>query len=192
MKKYLLGLVSLLPFAASAHPGHGLESFSSGFMHPISGWDHLLMAVAVGVLCARLKESRGRDACLAWPLIFAVSMAAGALLARAAGVQIAEFWVALSLVAIGAVMLLNRHCSLPTIVGALVACGAIHGLVHGMESGSTSVYLQYVAGLALTTVVLHMAGVGMVLFGEKRAWGERIAQGISVACVALGLVALAA
>jgi urease accessory protein len=44
-------LILLASAPALAHPGHGTEpSFMSGFLHPLSGIDHILAAVATGAL----------------------------------------------------------------------------------------------------------------------------------------------
>src|SRR5581483_332502 len=44
----------LLPGVALAHPGHGDAGFAHGFAHPLSGLDHLLAMVAVGLYAALL------------------------------------------------------------------------------------------------------------------------------------------
>jgi urease accessory protein len=47
--------MGLAPALALAHPGHGeTSSFFSGSLHPLSGMDHLLGFIAVGVLAAKL------------------------------------------------------------------------------------------------------------------------------------------
>ena len=47
------GVMLLLATPAFAHPGHGaIHSFSAGLAHPISGADHLLAMVAVGLWAA--------------------------------------------------------------------------------------------------------------------------------------------
>ena len=54
--KRVLGLIATvlaLPATAFAHPGHeGHEltwDFGTGAMHPLTGWDHLLAMVAIGL-----------------------------------------------------------------------------------------------------------------------------------------------
>src|SRR5215831_6851722 len=47
--------LTLLPIAASAHVGVGdTHGFVHGFSHPVSGIDHVLAMVAVGLLAAHL------------------------------------------------------------------------------------------------------------------------------------------
>lgn len=59
-----LALLSLLPTLAFAHPGHGLMaadgSFSlsilSGIMHPLTGFDHLMLALGMGMLFTQMHS----------------------------------------------------------------------------------------------------------------------------------------
>ncbi|TIU31507.1 MAG: protein hupE, partial [Mesorhizobium sp.] len=68
-KRLCLSAILLLAAAmpAYAHVGIGTaSSFTAGFMHPLSGLDHMTVMVAVG-LWAALK---GGKAVLAWPAAF--------------------------------------------------------------------------------------------------------------------------
>ena len=71
-------LVSLiLPGQAAAHIVKGeAVGFLSGFLHPISGWDHIIAMVAVGIWGAQL----GRPAIWALPVTFPLVMAFGGFL----------------------------------------------------------------------------------------------------------------
>jgi len=58
-KKYLVRIAAavagVLPAIALAHPGHSeTSSFFAGSLHPLSGVDHLVGLIAVGVLAAKL------------------------------------------------------------------------------------------------------------------------------------------
>lgn len=46
---FLLGASS----GAFAHPGHNVSGFGAGLMHPVSGLDHLLAMLAVGLWAAQ-------------------------------------------------------------------------------------------------------------------------------------------
>mgnify|MGYP000365618072 FL=1 len=66
-------------FAHPGHPGHTAEgSLLAGFLHPLTGADHLLAMVAVGVWSALASRSV-RDALWA-PVAFVALMILGALL----------------------------------------------------------------------------------------------------------------
>lgn len=77
MRKFIMAATAamILPGAAFAHTGHGdISGFSSGLLHPLSGADHLLAMVAVGLIAALCG---GRMLC-AMPLAFMGAMLAGA------------------------------------------------------------------------------------------------------------------
>ena len=65
------------PAAALAHPGHdGAGGLGHGFLHPVTGIDHVLAMIAVGVLAAQY----GGRALWLVPMSFLVAMAvAGAI-----------------------------------------------------------------------------------------------------------------
>jgi len=68
----LLLLIVALPSPAIAHDGTGLAGgFATGFTHPLSGFDHMLAMVAVGIWGAFL----GRPLVFALPMLFPSAMA---------------------------------------------------------------------------------------------------------------------
>lgn len=161
-KQFTLGLVlSLISGFALAHPGHGLSSgFASGFMHPLLGWDHLLMMLAVGVWAANI----GGKARWQLPLTFVCTMLAGALLG-AAGIAIGgvESTIAAGLLALGMVLMTRLAVSgaLQLLFTALFAL--MHGLAHGMELslGTLNNMMMPLLGMLMATAGLH--GLGYVL-----------------------------
>lgn len=71
--------ILLLGFSvtAGAHEGAGIVGgFSSGFMHPLLGWDHVAAMVAVGLWGAIL----GYPAIWLLPVVFPLVMAVGGAL----------------------------------------------------------------------------------------------------------------
>jgi len=72
MKKLLTTALILSPTVALAHPGHGF-GLDAGVMHPLTGADHLLAMVGVGLWAAQ-QQGRAR---WALPLAFLTAMAAG-------------------------------------------------------------------------------------------------------------------
>lgn len=163
MKKYILAaaLLSLFSSAASAHPGHGLETTYAGFIHPMSGWDHLLVMLAIGLWAAQL----GGKARWQLPFTFVCVMAVGITLGTAgvyfAGVETA---IAASVMAMGMLLILR----LPINTGAQLAITAIFALFHGMAHGAelqVSSMLAVTAGMLMATALLH--GIGLLL-GTQR------------------------
>ena len=81
LRQASLLLIAALPLAAAAHTGAdaGLHhGFMSGFLHPLTGPDHLAAMVAVGLWSALTARRAWPD--LLWaPLGFALMLLAGAV-----------------------------------------------------------------------------------------------------------------
>lgn len=192
MTRAVLALfVLLVPSAALAHVGVGDTSgFGHGFSHPISGIDHVLTMVAVGLLAAHLA---GRALWLV-PLTFvSVMAAAGALGMVGVDLPFVEIGVGLSVVVLGLVIAFQRD--LPTSVAmALVAFFAIfHGHAHGTETPGSSSGLLYGAGFVVATALLHAVGIGLglALGYAGQSYSRRICQ-IGGAAMSLAGVAILA
>lgn len=131
MKRLNLAVTLLLTSSlVSAHPGHGLESAYAGFMHPLTGWDHLLVMLAVGVWAAKL----GDKARWQLPAVFVFFMAIGAIVGlNLSGASGLEMLIAISVIAMG-VLLSTRIAINQVWQFCIVASFAIfHGLAHGIE-----------------------------------------------------------
>jgi len=158
-------LLAALPGVAEAHTGHGAAfSFSSGFLHPFGGLDHVLAMIAVGLLAAQL----GGRALWLVPGTFVTVMA----LAAAAGVSGlplpgTEYGILLSIIAIS--LPVAFALGMPVALAmALVGVFAIfHGHAHGAELPAGAEAAPYVAGFALATALIHAAGIsfGLALGG---------------------------
>jgi urease accessory protein len=186
MPKVLLALfVTLTPSLALAHVGVGETSgVAQGFMHPVSGFDHILGMVAVGLFAAHLG---GRALCLV-PLAFVAMMAAGGVLGMTGiGLPYVEIAIGLSIVVLG-ITLATRVNPPVAIAMALVGLFAIfHGHAHGAEMPETTSGLAYGVGFILTTALLHAIGIGVgILIGNA---GQRYSRTISQ--IAGGAMALA-
>lgn len=154
----LLGLVAS---SALAHTGVGsVDGFAHGLMHPLTGLDHVLAMVAVG-LWAGLVGGRAR---IVYPVAFVGTMALAGLWAMLGGqLPGVETGIALSVVILGAAIAFKA--SPPLVAGAL-ACGVLaifHGFAHGAELPENASGLSYALGFVLATAALH--GVGLVLAG---------------------------
>jgi urease accessory protein len=147
----LAGLTILtLALPAAAHPGHGGEAgFAAGLLHPLTGPDHLLALVAVG-LWSRQRQARCHV--LVLPVVFLVLMALGA---SCAGMLAEEMLPALEMSIAATVLLLGGLAALalrvaPQLAVALVSvCGFVHGLAHGGELAGMASGAGYLAASAL-------------------------------------------
>jgi urease accessory protein len=173
-----LGLV--LPTAAFAHTGAGdTHGFMHGFIHPISGIDHILAMVAVGLFAAQL----GGRALWLVPASFVGAMAlAGALGAAGISLPFVEVGIAASIIALGLIVAFEAKPPVAVAVAvamALVAFFAIfHGHAHGAELPADASGLAYGAGFIVATAFLHAIGIGIGLALGRAATtgGERILQ----------------
>jgi urease accessory protein len=180
-----------LPALAQAHPGHdGHEltwDFSSGFAHPLSGWDHLLAMIAVGLWAAQLG---GRARWLV-PAAFLGVMTLGATLGRTGlifpGV---EQGIAASVLVLG--LLIAAAVRLPVVAGmALVGVFAIfHGFAHGAEMPATAGGLLYGAGFVVATALLHAIGVSLGVLAARTSVNVTKFAGWAIAASGVALFAL--
>jgi len=146
------------PSLAFAHPGLHASGFSAGLAHPVTGLDHLLAMVAVGVWAAAL----GGAARWIVPAAFVALMALGALLGvNAAGLPAVEHMVAASVVALG--LLIAFRAKLPAAwAAALVGLFALfHGYAHGAEAPQGMSLAIFGVGFMAMTAGLHIAGLGV-------------------------------
>jgi urease accessory protein len=153
----LLGLALwCLTSGAQAHPGHlGDSGLVSGFMHPLSGLDHLLAMLAVGAYAAL---QGGRTRWLA-PLLFLGVMLAGSVASHLQWtLPLVEAGIAASVLVLGLMMIVGRR--MPAVPGyALIAGFALcHGFAHGMEAPGGSAFELYCAGFAVSCLMLQSIG----------------------------------
>jgi len=182
-----------VPVAALAHPGAPghIHGFANGFNHPLSGIDHILAMVAVGLFAAHL----GGRALWLVPLSF-VSIMALAGVAGMIGIKLpfAEIGIGMSVVVLG--LAVAFQLSVPTLAAmALVAFFAIfHGHAHGTEMPESVSGLSYGLGFVSATALLHAIGVGLgIAIGETgQIYSRRIARigGLAMAIAGVAIVLL--
>lgn len=151
--------LTLIPTAALAHEsGGGATGLVDGMMHPISGLDHLVAMIAVGIWGSIL----GRPLVIALPIIFPTLMALGAI-ASLAGMPIppVELGIAASALVLGLAILFNLRPPVLVAVAVVGFFGLFHGYAHGSEAGPAIDPLGYVAGFVIMTGILHLAGIAI-------------------------------
>lgn len=169
MKRLIPALVPALlicqPALAHLNPDeHG--SFMAGASHPISGADHILAMVCVGLWAALL----GGRALWLVPTAFVGAMSLG-FLAALAGMPLpfVEPMILASSVVLG--LLVAVAARMPVAAGAAVVAvfAVFHGHAHGAEMGGATAF-SYLAGFGLVTAALHAAGLslGIVLGKASR------------------------
>lgn len=154
---------------ALAHPGHLESGFTAGLFHPLTGIDHLLAMLMVG-LYAGLTFRRHRWIC---PAIFVGFMLTGFAWGAAGGVlPVAELLILASLAVLGLAMIfdLRPPLALAVPIVALFAIG--HGFAHGVEMPAGGDPRDFVTGFMVTTVLLHVAGLGLARGVHSKRLGQ--------------------
>jgi len=181
------GIAMLMPLllwaqSALAHPQKGeAVGFLTGFRHPISGLDHVLAMVAVGLWGAQL----GAPAIWLLPVAFPMVMAMGGMLGLM-GVPLPgiEYGIAASAILLGAAVLFELRPPL-AIAAILVGFFAIfHGYAHGTELPPGQSALRYSMGFVIATGCLHAAGIGIGTV-HRWGWGQKFLRVVG-ALVAIG------
>jgi urease accessory protein len=169
---------------AQAHPGHGPADLASGFVHPFTGWDHLLAMIGVGIWATQL----GGRSLWALPCAFVASMAAGAALGVAgfapAGV---EWWILSSVFILGLLVAFATRVPVAAGMAVAAAAGFAHGVAHGMEMPFQADSVRFLTGMVVATALLHSLGVAAGVVGGRRspAVARVLGAGIAAGGVAL-------
>lgn len=151
----VLFCTAMLPSVAHAHGFIGDGGPAAGLIHPLTGADHLLAMLTVGVLSAQL----GGRAIWVVPTGFVTVMVIGGLLG-AAGARLpgAEVGVSASVVALGLAVALGRRMPLWIATALAGVFGLYHGFAHGAEMPRVATPALYALGFAATTAGLHVMG----------------------------------
>lgn len=175
MKK-ILTLAVFLPTAAMAHPGHfGGNLFLIGLEHPVSGSDHILAMLAVGLWAAGL----GGRALWAMPVTFVSAMLLGGFIgATGLAIPMIEPMILGSIIILGAALALALRLPMPIMLAMVGLFGAVHGFAHGAEGPSTGIAI-YALGFAVATLALHLVGIVI----------GRIATGLTMRATGIALMA---
>lgn len=160
-----------LALPAAAHPGHAPDSgFMAGLLHPVTGVDHLLALLAVGIW--RRQQHGG----LLAPT-FLVMMALGAASSGGVALPALELSVAATVLLLGglaayAPRLPQRQRQMAVLT--VGACAFVHGLAHGNE----------LTGMASGAGFI-LASAGLMLLGAIP--GERLRRPLAAAIGAAGV-----
>lgn len=193
MRRYLpiaAALMCFLPGAAFAHTGVGdTTGFVHGFSHPVSGIDHILAMVAVGIFAYQL----GGRALWLVPGTFVLVMALGGALGMAGvAVPYIEVGIALSVVALGAIIAFGVKAPVAVVMAIVGVFAIFHGHAHGAEMPADASGAEYAAGFMLGTALLHVAGLalGFLIGRIGEARGPNIVRAAGAATSMAGLALL--
>src|SRR5690348_2800933 len=170
--------------AALAHPGHG-AGFAAGASHPLTGLDHVLAMVAVG-LCA--AQFGGRTLWLLPGTFLTLMVAAASIGAGATPTPIIDQAIAASVLVLGLLVTTGKKAGLLPTFALVGAFAFFHGFAHGAEMHSGLSVNAYAIGFILTTAALHAVGIGFGL--AFRRMPDFICQLSALAIGVCGIVLL--
>jgi urease accessory protein len=157
---------------ALAHTGHhSFLGFLAGFAHPLTGLDHTLALVGVG-LFASLPGGR---ALWAVPASFIVMMLVGGMMGFAGiGIPAVEIGIAVSVVVIGVVVFLGRSWPIGAAMALVGVFAILHGYAHGVEIPVGASAALYSLGFALASTMLHVTGIALGSFSLHQMSANRL------------------
>lgn len=190
--KTLLKISALAAVAVSlagpalAHTGAGAtHGLLAGVEHPLLGPDHLLAMLSVGVWSALAAPKK------AWlaPAAFVSAMLVGAGLSFAGiGLPAVEGMIAASVLALGLMVVAGGRL---TVTAGIALCGLFamfHGHAHASEA--TGTVFAYIAGFAMSTAAIHLAGIGIGRIVSRQAFARYAVGGLVTAAGAYILAGL--
>ena len=176
-----LALLSLLPTLAFAHPGHELMaadgSFSlsilSGILHPLTGFDHLMLALGMGMLFTQMHSfKKGFVALL-------IGLVTGFVLSLSVSLNsvFIEYGILLSIVLLTMALMSryfnvalnqNHEMSVKTVYKSLVigfgALAMFHGAAHAIEVPANSNTAGFFMGMIVAMLGLYTIGKGFATY----------------------------
>lgn len=147
------------PALAFAHAGHDHSGLMAGVAHPVTGLDHLLAMLAVGLWAAQ-QQGRAR---WALPLTFVATLLLGGLLGFQ-GLQLPfmETGIAASVLALGLLVAVAVRPPMVVAVTMTALFALAHGVAHGLELPELASPWGYAAGFVAATAALHAIGYALV------------------------------
>lgn len=153
--------------AVYCHPGHGSSvGLTSGLLHPLMGWDHILTMIAVGLWASQL----GRRALWQVPLAFVTTMAVFALLGQEfpmIKVYGLEQAIVASVFILGIVLAFSLNVSVKSAMLWVGVFAMFHGIAHGVEMPVSVSGFSYGVGFIIATVALHLFGIAGGLLATR-------------------------
>ncbi len=167
LRPFLLTLCLLaLSTRAHAHAGHdGTSGLVSGFSHPLTGLDHLLAMIAVGLWGAQ----RGGRAMWIIPASFVGIMTLGGLLGLThVSLPMVEPAILASVIVLGVAIAVAKELPVYFCAGLVGLFALFHGYAHGVEMPTTASRVGYGAGFLFSTALLHAAGIALGMMCRSR------------------------
>jgi len=158
---WIIVVTILWPLYAWPHVGSGeAGGFVTGLQHPISGLDHVIAMLAVGLWGAQL----GNPALWLLPVVFPMMMAGGGCLGLLRiplpGVEVG---IAVSAIVLGLMVLAEARLKIYLAMVIVAFFAIFHGHAHGTELPAGQSGLLYSIGFVAATGCLHAVGIAIGL-----------------------------
>ena len=184
LNKAYVALFAMTPMLALAHPGHDHHSgFWAGFVHPFTGLDHMMMAIAFGVLMWTANQR--------WKLFGVAGLAVAMVVGFAIGSQgvlashVAEYGIIASLILLAVALWTKSNQFLPV---AAVLLASFHGVAHGTELGQSGHASLLILGMISAMVVIYVGGLGLGALLQKYVpYGKQIVGVLAAIVAVIGL-----
>ncbi len=171
MKGLIQGLTaSLVLVSASsfAHTGHAMQaSFSQGFLHPLTGWDHLSALALIGLFLSTFALRRASQIS---SVIMASIIGGYAIGLQWSAASSVETLVASSIVGLplALIALKKGGAKSVTAAAAILLFSLSHGLVQGAEAQGS--FIQFGLGVMLASTLV----IGVTYFIARQAMSLRL------------------
>ena len=176
-------VASSVPVHAHVQTGEA-SGFLTGVGHPVSGLDHVVAMIAVGLWGAQL----GAPALWLLPVTFPMMMALGGLVGLL-GVPLPglEVGIAASAVVLGLVVMFALRPPLAVAVALVAVFAIFHGHAHGTELPPAQSALLYSMGFVVATGCLHGVGIAIGVIHRWR-WGQTLLRAVGAVVALAGIV----
>lgn len=156
--RFLFAFLLFTPAFAHAHSmAFMLIDWSSGFLHPMQGLDHIFAMLAVGFWAAQLRGL----AMWVLPLTFVSVMAIGGLLGTLGiSMDYAETIILISGFMFSVLALKKMQFDLKVTALIVGFFALFHGYAHGTEIVESANFVSYSLGFVVATSLLHLFGIG--------------------------------
>lgn len=176
--------LAVWPPSTHAHVEQGQAAgFFTGLGHPVSGLDHVLAMIAVGLWGAQL----GVPALWLLPVTFPMMMAVGGMLGLL-GMSLpgVEVGIAASAILLGLAVMSELRPPIAVGLGVVALFAIFHGHAHGTELQAGQNALLYSMGFVVATGCLHGIGIA-VGFIHRWRWGKTLLRAAGAGVAVAGL-----
>lgn len=163
---------------ASAHTGLDISGLTTGLAHPLSGFDHLLAMLAVGLWASQSGEKK----LFILPAAFVLSLALGASFALIYPfLAMIESGIVASVLILGLLIALSLKLSALLSLMLTAMFGFLHGYAHSLEMPEAAAPAAYAIGFLGATIALHLTGIVIGVVMRLRLARSLRAMGLGIA-----------